>query len=368
MKTVVLIGGGAYAPRLFALLAARLDAPIRVVLHGRDPARLEVVRAAAAQRAPGTTFDATTDLDRALDGADVVIAMARIGGLAARAHDERFPTDYGLAGDEGLGPGGVANTWRTLPWMRQLGAAVRARCPRAWVLNLMAPLGTTTRALEEAGARAVGLCELPETTRRDLGHGPGEGRYGGLNHLGWFWDLPGRLGVFGSKYEARLFGEAATPSRRAAALAALDARLMRAHEQAPLSASALELERPTPWFDLALVPALCALLVPDHPPADLFLTARNAGHLVELSPDVAVELEGRLSPVGLRRRAPGPLPPQVVTRAQALAEVDRLAYAAALERDPDGVLAAMRALPFDLTAATCLALAQHALTSVGDTP
>src|SRR5437870_5388579 len=71
----------------------------------------------------------------------------------------------------------------------------RRRCPRAAVLNLVAPLGITTRLLLDAGLDAIGVCELPRVTLEGwiaataTAAGNTSFRYAGLNHLGWFWDV-----------------------------------------------------------------------------------------------------------------------------------------------------------------------------------
>ncbi len=56
----------------------------------------------------------------ASSGADVIVLMIRVGGLAARRDDEDLSRRFGMPGDEGLGPGGAANALRTLPVLAEL--------------------------------------------------------------------------------------------------------------------------------------------------------------------------------------------------------------------------------------------------------
>lgn len=363
------------APRLCGLLAEALPRPLHLRLHGRRPERLAVLARAARARAAGTEVSAASSLAQALEGADAVILLVRVGGFAARRHDEVFPRAVGLVGDEGLGPGGLANGWRTVPFVSALAKALRTHCPGAFVANLMAPLGMTTATLHEAGLDVLGLCELPAVTRAALGHGPGEGAYGGLNHLGWFWDLPRAPGVHPLKYEGKVFGtEAGSPGAgvprpaatgvRADALAELDARLAATFAEAPERIPLAEAERATPWFEHALVPVLAARF--GGPAYHGFGNLPNAGHLVEAPPEQIVEVELRLEGRRLEVRAPGPLPRQVQALFARAALAERLGLRAARARDTRLLGEAMSALPFTLSDAALATLVAEAVRPVTD--
>ena len=150
-----------------------------------------VIAGHAARRTAGIhAVRACPALDDALSGAAAVVLLIRVGGMAARARDEELPTRYGLVGDEGVGVGGMANAWRTLPVLDRVADRIAACAPGAAVLNMMAPLGVTTRLLVERGHRAVGLCELPAVTLARWTHASGSTQplcYAGMNHLGFWW-------------------------------------------------------------------------------------------------------------------------------------------------------------------------------------
>ena len=194
---VAVLGGGAYAARLVEVIASVPDMPaLELRLHARDHGRLDVIASHAAARVVALgarhVVGAFPALDGALDGAAAVVLLVRVGGLAARAHDEAFPVRFGQVGDEGVGLGGMASAWRTVPVLDQIAARIAARAPGAHVLNLIAPLGVTTRLLTERGLRTVGLCELPVLTverwRAWAADEPAPPlAYAGLNHLGFFW-------------------------------------------------------------------------------------------------------------------------------------------------------------------------------------
>lgn len=394
MRRLTLIGGGVWAPQLVEGLAQAIAQPLQITLSARRPGPLAAIAAEAQRRLhdrglPGRV-GCTTDRERALEGAEIVVLLARIGGYAARAWDEGFPRRFGLVGDEGLGPGGLANAWRTLPWMRSLGAALQRRCPEAWVVNLMAPLGVTTQALLAAGVRAVGVCELPAVTRRALGglspsSSHGGGRYGGLNHLGWFWDLPHRPGIHPLKYVERVFGELSgqirpplPPPGRAAALDELSGSLLRAFEGAGasprdtrletqrLEAQRLEAQRPTPWFDEATVPAIRALL--GEAPWAGYANVSNDGLIPELPGGHVVELQANWAEGGPRPIAPGPLPAAITPFLQAVARAEATVTAASAQGDRAGLAQAMWALPLGLDEATAWALAEAAARDLCPSP
>ena len=141
---------------------------------------------------PGWQVEACRSMAEAIDGATVIVLMLRVGGLDARRRDEILAQRFGIPGDEGLGPGGAANALRSLPVLDQLAIDLARQAPEATVLNLVAPLGLTTRVLLDRGVDAIGVCELPGETERALESVLEEGvplAYAGFNHLGWFWPI-----------------------------------------------------------------------------------------------------------------------------------------------------------------------------------
>jgi 6-phospho-beta-glucosidase len=387
---VAIIGGGAYAARLVELVAGVDGLPaLALRLHARDPDRLAVVagHAGALLRRRGARHEvsACRELDAAVDGAAVVILLARVGGLTARSHDEAFPRRYGLVGDEGIGVGGMANAWRTVPVLEVMAEHIAARAPAAHVLNLMAPLGVTSRLLVERRLAAVGLCELPAVTvgrwQARAGAGSPLG-FAGLNHLAFFWPLTGaaldhpvlraaaelgelpaslieRLGaaplhyfldVFAADEAARL-GRARAPGR-ADQLAALQRDLIDAFERAPGGPVAAFDRRPTPWFEHALVPSLVAVL--GGPPYRAALDLRNeqAGQptLDEAPAAVVVEAPGVLDGRGARFEPVPARPAAVRALIGRFAHAEDLVYRAAVTRDRALLAMALDALPLAIAA------------------
>jgi 6-phospho-beta-glucosidase len=198
MKIAVVGGGSTYTPELVSGLAGereRLDVS-ELVLQDIDPERLEVVGGLAGRMLERDGFSGaltlTDDLDRALDGADFVLVQIRVGGQAARFRDETAPLPCGCIGQETTGAGGFAKAMRTVPVVLEIADRVRELAgPDAWIVDFTNPVGIVTRALLDAGHRAVGLCNVAITLQRRfaalLGVEPPRVVVDqvGLNHLTW---------------------------------------------------------------------------------------------------------------------------------------------------------------------------------------
>ena len=198
MKIAVVGGGSTYTPELVSGLAAereRLDVT-ELVLQDIDPERLEIVGGLAGRMLARAGFSGdltlTGDLDSALHGADFVLVQIRVGGQQARLSDETVPLACGCIGQETTGAGGLAKALRTVPVV--LSIADRARelaADGAWIVDFTNPVGIVTRALLDAGHRAVGLCNVAigfqRTAARMLGVEPERLLIDqvGLNHLTW---------------------------------------------------------------------------------------------------------------------------------------------------------------------------------------
>ncbi|MCE1179787.1 MAG: 6-phospho-beta-glucosidase [Micrococcales bacterium] len=202
MKLTMLGGGGFRTPLVYgALLTDTHDRRVSEVwLHDVDESRLRAIQRALEEmsaRAPqAPTVHATTDLDRALEGADFVFSAIRTGGLEGRTQDERVALELGLLGQETTGPGGIAYGLRTVPVARHVAERVRVVAPDSWVINFTNPAGMITEAMQAIlGGRVVGICDSPIALARRairlVGATEAQTRidYVGLNHLGWLRGL-----------------------------------------------------------------------------------------------------------------------------------------------------------------------------------
>ncbi|MGW6770710.1 6-phospho-beta-glucosidase [Streptomyces sp. NPDC055037] len=197
MKLAVVGGGSTYTPELidgFSRLRDTLPIEELVLV---DPAadRLELVgglarRIFAKQGHPGR-ITTTSDVDAGVAGADAVLLQLRVGGQAARNQDETWPLECGCVGQETTGAGGLAKALRTVPVVLDIAERVRRANPDVWIIDFTNPVGIVTRALLQAGHKAVGLCNVAIGFQRrfakllDVAPSDVYLEHVGLNHLTW---------------------------------------------------------------------------------------------------------------------------------------------------------------------------------------
>lgn len=198
MKLTIVGGGGFRVPLVYGALLEKAEI-LRleeIVLHDLDETRLSRIAAVldglADEHGARLPFRTTTDLDNALEGADFVFCAIRVGQLEGRVIDESVPLGMGVLGQETTGPGGICFALRTIPTMVALAQAIKARAPRAWLINFTNPAGMVTEAVQQVlGDRAVGVCDSPSGLCRRVATAVGRDHrelwfdYFGLNHLGW---------------------------------------------------------------------------------------------------------------------------------------------------------------------------------------
>jgi 6-phospho-beta-glucosidase len=401
-RTLAIVGAGAFVPKLCEALAAEPEIPsLDLRLAARRLDRLPAITACAARlvaaHRPDFRVEMSSTLAEAVTGVDAVVLQIRVGGSAARAHDEELPGAFGLVGDEGLGVGGIANAYRTVPVLSGIAALLRERAPDAVVINMMAPLCVTTRLLLDAGLHAAGICELPLVTLEALARSAGvlaadaRYRYAGLNHLGWFWEVQAgevsvleaaakaglvdaevlaRFGAAPLHYYYDLFDREAArrlgcPRKvgRAQELEALSERLVRGFAEGAGGEASMLAERPTPWFERAVVPILRGLW--GGRAHDGFIDLRNRGLLADVPEDGVVEVAATVDSAGIHARPAEGVPRPVARFLSAVAEAEELSYRAAVEQSPELLTRAIRALPLpiaeehleELTRLACLPIA-----------
>jgi 6-phospho-beta-glucosidase len=196
MKLAVIGGGSTYTPELADGLGRLAPQVTELVLVDPDETRLAVVGPVSARIMAAHGHQAavrwTTDPEDGVDGAAAVLIQLRVGGQAARDRDETWPLDFCCVGQETTGAGGLAKALRTIPLVLEIAELARRRAaPGAWIIDFTNPVGMVTRALLDAGHRAVGLCNVAIGLQRYfaalLGVDPESVSldHVGLNHLTW---------------------------------------------------------------------------------------------------------------------------------------------------------------------------------------
>jgi 6-phospho-beta-glucosidase len=197
-KVSIIGGGGVRTPLLIhGLLRAQAQLNLgELQLFDVDARRAELMVTLGLEIAKNLGVDVRIaglkSIESAVEGSDFVLSSLRIGGMAARARDERIAITEGLAGQETTGPGGVAMALRTVPVALEHARIVESLAPDAWLINFTNPAGLITQALHQhTRLRVVGICDTPAELLHRIAHALGESPsdvqcdYAGLNHLGW---------------------------------------------------------------------------------------------------------------------------------------------------------------------------------------
>jgi 6-phospho-beta-glucosidase len=199
MRKIAIIGGGGVRTPLLIHGLAQAQAKLNIgelVLFDIDSERLATIARLGTEVLRGfdSPFPISTrsNLENALDGADFVVNSVRVGGMSARARDERIAIDHGLAGQETTGPGGAAMALRTVPLAIEYARSMERVASQAWFINFTNPAGLITQALlNHTSVRAIGICDTPAelfhriSVALDEPFSDCEFDYAGLNHLGW---------------------------------------------------------------------------------------------------------------------------------------------------------------------------------------
>ena len=206
---IVFVGAGStvFTKNLLGdILGYRELANSRITLFDIDAERLATSELVAHRVARALdvspTIAATTDRDRALDGADYVITMIQVAGYRpGTVLDFEIPQKYGLRQTiaDTLGIGGIMRAVRTVPVMLDIAADMERLCPNALHINYANPMAMNCWGLNRGSKiTTVGLCHSVPLTAKDLCNDIGvpvdEVNYtvAGINHMAFFLHLEHR--------------------------------------------------------------------------------------------------------------------------------------------------------------------------------
>lgn len=393
MKLAIVGGGSTYTPELIDGFT-RTGLPLgEVHLVDPNPDRLGPVAAMARRMLARAGHPArvvpTTDLVAGVEDADAVLLQLRVGGQDTRRQDETWPHEEHCIGQETTGPGGFAKALRTVPVVLEIAEVVRQHAlPDAWIVDFTNPVGIVTRALLQAGHRAVGLCNVAIGFQRRfaaaLGVLPDEVSLGhvGLNHLTWERSvtvdgtdrLPGmlaehlgdlaeevelapallaQLGMVPSYYlryyyaHDEVLAEQLREPTRAEAVKAIEDELLALYADPAVATLPEALERRGgAFYSEAAVELLDAMRGTPGPARVVNL--RNDGTLPFLPDDHVIEVPARFGEGRFVAEPVAPLPDDLAGLIAAVAGYERLALDAAVHGGRDRVLRAMRAHPLVL--------------------
>lgn len=367
VKLVVIGGGSSYTPELIdGLIRHHDEFPVRQLVLVDVKAGLEkmsIIQGLVNRmfQAAGLSVPVDCMMDRraAIEGADFIVTQFRVGGLGARARDERIPLTFGLIGQETTGAGGFAKALRTIPVVREIAADIQSAAPHAWVINFTNPSGIITETFLRCGHdRTIGLCNVPVSMQRAIAAGLGAAperlrlQMIGLNHLSWarrVWlddkDITGEilespfasqeivsntppgqadpdflreLGLLPSPYlkyyyfPRHVVNEQLQAIRegrgtRADEVMAVEDRLFEHYRDPSLTGKPPELgERGGAWYSETAVSVMCSI---HGNRSDMHVVnARNSGAIGGLSSDSVVETNCVVDGSGVHPMCSGPLP------------------------------------------------------------
>ncbi|HTU76486.1 MAG TPA: 6-phospho-beta-glucosidase [Trebonia sp.] len=390
MKLAVIGGGSTYTPELADGLARLAPGVTEVVLVDPDEGRLALVgplsaRIVAAHGHPAVVRW-TTDATDGVDGAAAVLLQLRVGGQTARNTDETWPLEFCCVGQETTGAGGLAKALRTVPLVLEIAELARRRAaPGAWLIDFTNPVGIVTRALLDAGHRAVGLCNVAIGLQRyfaSLLRVPPEAvalDHVGLNHLTWeravmvdgadrlpellaahrqeIADRVGapapmldRYGLVPSYYlryyyfHDTVVQEQRKTGTRAAEVAAIEAELLRMYADPALDSKPDLLARRGGAFYSEAAVALLSSLLADAGDVQV-VNLRNNGTLDFLPDDAVIEAPALITGSGPVPEPAAPVPPLLRGLIAHMSAYEELAVDAALRGGRSRVAQALLAHP-----------------------
>ncbi len=230
---VTLIGGGGVRTPLLIHGLAQAASTLHIgelALYDIDRERValmaELGREVVRQLNADVVITTHTQLKDAVAGAQFILHSIRVGGIAARARDERLAIEHGIAGQETTGLAGFAKALRTIPVVLEQARIIEQHAPAAWFISFTNPAGLMAQAIQQhTNLRSIGICDTPSEMFYRLATALQEPLadvrcdYFGLNHLGWIrrvlvrgQDVTERIlnddAVLRSLYHAALFDPA----------------------------------------------------------------------------------------------------------------------------------------------------------------
>ena len=178
-----------------SLCALQIEVRLMDILEEAVSYSVEYANKAAEMMNRKLSVVGTTNLEKAVDGADFVIVAIEVDRYYYWSMDFHIPRRYGsnqVYGENG-GPGGMFHFLRNIEPMLEIAHAMERLCPDAWMINYTNPEAKLVEAISRlTKIKTVGLC-----------HGIGEGQsfisqmldipledldvsVCGLNHFGWY--------------------------------------------------------------------------------------------------------------------------------------------------------------------------------------
>jgi 6-phospho-beta-glucosidase len=196
MKIALIGAGGVRTPLLVEAFCCSKLPLETLALYDTDRKRLEAMASISRHLSGGVSLEICESSAEAIENADFVFTSIRVGGFESRAHDEAVTQAHSIAGQETVGPGGMAMALRNAQPLIGYAREVAQLAPDAWLVNFTNPVGILTQVVQEATqAKVIGICDTPTELFAEVARALGLERsqchfdYFGLNHLGWLREV-----------------------------------------------------------------------------------------------------------------------------------------------------------------------------------
>lgn len=198
LKVAVIGGGSSYTPELIdGFIKRAKELPVKdiyLVDIEEGKKKLDIVYDLTKRMINKAALEInvykTLDRKEAIKNADFVITQLRVGGLEARARDERTPLIHNVIGQETTGAGGFAKAIRTIPVILDICRDIEELSPNAWLINFTNPAGIITETvLRYTKVKTIGLCNVPIGMVNNVANVLGVSsdrvkiEFAGLNHM-----------------------------------------------------------------------------------------------------------------------------------------------------------------------------------------
>lgn len=351
-RVAILGGSSVYTPEFISSVIARNLAIGEIVLIGRTERKLQLVSAFCQRMLDKNGFPtkivATTNVAEGVKSSNYILNQIRVGGMMARARDERVPPMFDMIGDETLGAGGIANAFRTLPVVLEYARVIERAAPDATLINLTNPMGVIVEALNKiTSMNVIGICDVPTVyTKRIAKILNADSRgiwvdYFGLNHIGWIQDvkvdgrsqmerlldrvtrkkpdgfdvelvelfrmIPTRFVSFFFRKDDILKKQKEMVKYRGEELYEAEQLILAQYEDEDLcEVPELTKDRNAVWYEQSIIPLVEGLESDEE--RELVLCVKNNGALKGLPDEAAVEVPGVVSKKGIEVRRVGESP------------------------------------------------------------
>jgi len=205
-RKVTLVGAGS---RYFEFVIAEIATTeslrgFELMLFDVDRKRMDLIKKVAYRILEKTgaklTIRSTTQLARALDGADFAVSSIGVHGPDAAWHalDSQVAARFGIIHTTGdtVGPGGISQGLRIIPVYMKIARAMEKYCPNVILLNHSNPMNPICRAImKNTSIRVIGYCHNVSNDvhffSRVLGipYNELEVTIAGPNHMCWLLEL-----------------------------------------------------------------------------------------------------------------------------------------------------------------------------------